>query len=222
MGEATHLVLLSMAWLVYFIVHSLLASMKVKRWVESVYPRLMPWYRITFNLLAIILLIIPLWMVYSRPGELLIDWTGYAQWISHFIAVLAIAGFFWSSRYYDTGEFLGLKQVKENICTVEDQENFHISPLHRYVRHPWYFLGLVLLWSRDMDVGFLLSAGLVTLYFVIGSRLEENKLIIYHGQVYRSYMQQVPGLMPLPWKYLTREQTRHLLDRACEERSAAQ
>jgi hypothetical protein len=48
-----------------------------------------------------------------------------------------------------------------------------------------------------------LSGALMTLYFIVGSRLEEAKLLAYHGAVYRRYRERVPGLMPLPWKTLT-------------------
>jgi len=79
------------------------------------------------------------------------------------------------------------------------------------VRHPWYFLGLVLIWTRDMDPAFLLSASAMTLYFVVGSLLEERKLIRYHGEVYRRYRKRVPGLIPLPWKYLPAEEADRLV-----------
>ena len=35
------------------------------------------------------------------------------------------------------------------------------------------------------------------------ARLEEKKLLVYHGDTYRRYMARVPGLIPLPWKSLT-------------------
>ena len=74
------------------------------------------------------------------------------------------------------------------------------------MRHPWYFFGLVLLWTRDMSATTLLTSVLVTLYFVIGSRMEERKLLVYHGDAYRRYMARVPALIPRPWKTLTREE----------------
>jgi protein-S-isoprenylcysteine O-methyltransferase Ste14 len=46
------------------------------------------------------------------------------------------------------------------------------------------------------------AAILMTFYFVIGSRLEERKLLRYHGEIYHRYRERVPGLVPLPWKYL--------------------
>jgi len=114
-------------------------------------------------------------------------------------------------RAYDGGEFLGLRQLRAGTRTVEDQEAFRISPLHRYVRHPWYFLSLVIVWTRDMNAAMLLSAIVITAYFVVGSRLEERKLIAYHGERYRRYMEKVAGLVPLPWKVLSPEEARELL-----------
>jgi protein-S-isoprenylcysteine O-methyltransferase Ste14 len=74
--------------------------------------------------------------------------------------------------------------------------------MHRYVRHPWYALGLVVVWTRSMDAAMLVTALAITVYLVIGSRLEERKLLVYHGEAYRRYMERVPGLIPLPWRRL--------------------
>ena len=86
-----------------------------------------------------------------------------------------------SLKYYDGREFLGLRQLNERNASVDDQEQFQLSPLHRWVRHPWYFFALVIIWTRDMNSAMLIAAILMTLYFVIGSRLDERKLLRYHG-----------------------------------------
>jgi protein-S-isoprenylcysteine O-methyltransferase Ste14 len=57
-----------------------------------------------------------------------------------------------------------------------------------------------------MDLAFLVTAVVMTLYFIFGAHLEEQKLIIYHGEKYRRYRELVPGLVPLPWRYLSRAQ----------------
>jgi protein-S-isoprenylcysteine O-methyltransferase Ste14 len=62
-----------------------------------------------------------------------------------------------------------------------------------------------------MSATTLLSSVFITLYFIVGSRLEEKKLLVYHGDIYRSYMARVPGLIPLPWKFLTKEKAEALL-----------
>ena len=209
-----YLAILTLSWLAYFLLHSFFASLFFKRIVEKKFPGLMPVYRLMFNALAVILLVVPLWLLFSYEGETIIAWTGVFKWLSHLLLFSVIWGFLWSMRYYDGSEFLGIRQLRDNVSNVKDQENFHISPLHRYVRHPWYFLGLVLIWSRDMNAAFLVSASMMTAYFVIGSRAEEKKLFEYHGEVYREYVRRVPGLLPLPWKYLNKSEAEQLLTEA--------
>lgn len=205
------IVLLTFFWIGYFTLHSVLASLLVKRRVAAVWPNLMPYYRLMFNDLALLLLLPILWFTYHDPVPMLWRWQGIAAWLANGLALAALLGFWLSLKSYDMQEFLGLRQLHFHVRKVEDQEHFHLSPIHRFVRHPWYFFGLVLIWTRDMSVTTLLSSAFITLYFVIGSRLEEKKLLVYHGDAYRRYMARVPGLIPLPWKSLTAEEALALL-----------
>ncbi len=201
---------LVLAWVSYFAIHSWLASLSLKQYVADHWPKLMPAYRLCYNLLALVLIIPPLWLTYTLPGPLLWQWSGPAWWIANGFALLALTGVLWSLQGYDGSEFLGTRQWRERETAVEDQEGFHLSTLHRFVRHPWYSLSLVLVWTRDMDLPFLVTAIVITLYFIVGSRLEERKLLIYHGERYQRYRNLVPGLMPLPWRYLTHRQAEEL------------
>ena len=205
------IVLLSFCWIAYFALHSALASLAVKRRVAATWPKLMPYYRLTFNILASLLLLPILWLSYNDAGPMLWRWQGAAAWLANGLALAALFGFWLSLKSYDMQEFLGLRQLRLHVRRVEDQEHFHLSPFHRYVRHPWYFFGLVLVWTRDINAKTLLSSVFITLYFIIGSRLEEKKLLVYHGDTYRRYMARVPGLIPLPWKSLTAEEAEALL-----------
>lgn len=214
MTTLDHLFWLSLAWIGYFAIHSLLADRRVKQWVEDRWPGVMRWYRAGYNLLAIGLLIPPLGMMILWRGELLLHWQGWAGWVADGLAVASLGLFFWTLRYYDMGEFAGTRQLATQETHVDDMmEAFSLSPLHRFVRHPWYTLALVILWTRDMDLMQLVSTGWASAYFFIGSRLEERKLADFHGAVYRRYRKMVPGLVPLPWRYLTADQAARLIRR---------
>lgn len=202
--------LLSAAWIVYFAVHSFLASLTLKRWVAQHYPSAMPRYRLAFNVAATIGILPIAWLFYAHPGPVLWTWSGWQAWLANGLAAAAVAGFFVSLRHYDTGEFLGLRQLRESVTAVEDQEAFHLSPFHRHVRHPWYFFSLVILWTRDMNAAMAVSALLLTAYLAVGSLLEERKLLAYHGERYRRYRERVPGLIPLPWKRLTAQEAEEI------------
>ena len=210
--------LLVSAWLAYFALHSLLASRGCKGWVQRRLPELITSYRLLFNILALVLLVPPITLLYLWRGEPLWQWQGLGWWLMNGAALTALLLFVWSLRFYDSGEFLGLRQLGEQRSGIGDREPLCISPLHRYVRHPWYSLGLVLIWTQPMDWALLLSAICATFYFVIGSRWEEQKLIAQHGESYRWYLQRVPGLIPLPWRRLSPEQANRLAAMAEETR----
>lgn len=200
-----YLLVLAILWLAYFAIHSILASLWLKQKIAAWKPSIMPAYRAVYNLAALILLIPPLWMTFSFSGPWLWRWQGSWFWISNILTLLAIIGFLWSLRHYDGQEFLGLRQWRLKQESVLDQERFQISPLHRFVRHPWYFLGLIILWTRDINTAWLVTISFATLYFILGSRLEEAKLLRYHGKTYRRYRERVPGLLPLPWRFLSKK-----------------
>lgn len=192
---------IALAWIAYFVLHSFLAASATKTWINDRWPHLMPNYRAVFNLVAIITLIPILCLIYGTGSDWLWQWKGALAWLMNGIALIALLCFFASTRYYDMDEFLGLRQIRERGNV--DLQDFTVSVFHRFVRHPWYCFGLMLIWTRDMNGPLLVSAVAITFYFVVGSKLEERKLIARYGEKYRRYIAKVPGLVPLPWKYLT-------------------
>lgn len=214
-----HLLLLAALWLGYFALHSLLASLAVKRRVAARWPRAMPAYRLAYNGLAVLLLAPPAWLILTWDGPLLWSWSGPWTWLAHGLALLALGLFAWSLAGYDSGEFSGLRQWRTGRRGVADDETLHITTLHRFVRHPWYFCALLLIWTRDMDAARLLSALLATGYFIVGSRLEDRKLVAFHGEAYSRYLARVPGLVPWRGQALAGKEARELELLARESRS---
>jgi len=201
----SQVLVLSVAWLVYFVVHSVLASLGFKAWLAEQWPALDRYYRLLYNGFALVSLLPLLYLLVLWHGEPIWQWHGPWRWLNYALTLAAAGGFFLTLKYYDGGEFLGLKSLRGKRSESSAGEGFVLSPMHRFVRHPWYFLGLVLIWTREMDLAFLLSATLMTGYFIVGSLLEERKLVAQLGNQYADYRRQVPGLLPLPWKYLSRE-----------------
>ena len=200
-------------WLGYFLIHSVTASLNLKKWVASHYSQFMPAYRLAFNIFSTILIMPILWLSFSWSSEPLWRWSPAIFWFLQFISLLTVVAFYFSLRYYDMAEFMGTKQLSEHNTAVEDQEQFVIGEFHRFVRHPWYTMGIIIIWCRELDPVMLTSAVMLTLYFIVGSRLEERKLLQYHGDVYRQYIDRVPGLIPRPWRYLSRVQVKELLNK---------
>ena len=198
------LVLLALGWALYGGVHSLLASNRLKAWTARRWPAFEPRYRLAYNVFAVVTVLPLAWATYAIDGAWLWRWSGVWAWVANGLALLALVGIVAASRAYDMDEFLGLRPA------VRPSEKLAISGFHRHVRHPWYSLSLVLIWTRDMNPPMLVSALAITLYFIVGSRLEEKKLLAFHGEAYRRYMSRVPGLVPLPGKSLSKEDAREL------------
>ncbi|WP_243316686.1 methyltransferase family protein [Geothrix paludis] len=209
-ADTANLMLLSLAWVAYAALHSSLASLGLKRAVAAHLPRLVSAYRLAYNLIACLALLPILWLLVYRPGAWVWRWTGVGAWVMNGLALVAVGILVAWPAGYDLGEFLGWRQLRMRRGMAEDLEPFRISALHRFVRHPWYSLSLVILWTRDMNAARLVSAGWITIYFIVGSWLEERKLLARFGGAYRDYMDRVPGLLPRPWRILSRAEARRL------------
>ncbi len=190
---------IALCWTGYYALHSLLAAEPVQRLITSRWPGSTAWYRLAYNLIAslgfmaLVLLHIqlpdePLWEpAWSRiPGGLLL------------LAGLLIGR--QALRQYDLGWFSGLSQWKG--ASPLKAEKLVLSWWHRRVRHPLYFatllvlLGIFLLLPTDL---MLVASGVGWAYLLLGTRLEEAKLIRLFGEQYLSYRRQVPMLIPRPW-----------------------
>lgn len=192
---------LAAAWVGYAALHSLLAALGIKHGIQRHVPAAARYYRLGYNLLAIALLLPVLALARANPGPLLWQWHGGAQWLAWGLMLVALAGFIVSSRDYDMPAFLGLRQLRESSPAV-DEPPFRIGRLHRLMRHPWYAFGMILVWAQPMSAAWFVSSVFITLYFVLGSRLEEAKLIARYGEPYRRYRQRVPAFLPLPGRSL--------------------
>ncbi len=191
------LVCLAAAWTAYFVIHSALAADVTKATLTRAYPRLTRHYRWIYNALAAIALVPVFFLLYRSPGPVIWRWTNGGALAANGLAASALLGMIWTARYYDMKSFLGLKPQNAPPTLA-------LSPIHRIVRHPWYFFALVIVWTRDFTLAWLVSAIMITAYLAVGSRLEERKLIAEFGARYVDYRRRVPGLIPLPWKFLRR------------------
>ena len=210
---------LAILWLGYCLLHSALASPGMKRRAGRLGPQWTAAYRLLYNGVAALTLLPVLWQLYRVPGPGLWHWHGPAAWLTNALALAAVVGFVVTWRQYDGDEFLGWRQWQKRMHEADGDEVFHISALHRHVRHPWYCFGLVILWTRDMNLALLVSAILITAYLVIGARLEEQKLRHRHGEAYSRYMERVPGLLPWPGRSLNKAEAEDLVRLAADQRN---
>jgi protein-S-isoprenylcysteine O-methyltransferase Ste14 len=196
--DPSALAALAAAWSLYFCLHSLLASSRLKALVSTRCPRFASGYRIAYNAVALVALAPVLWLQWRLAGPPLAEWPPALRTAADLAALAALGAFVWTLRWYDLRSFAGLRAEVPG-----DAAGFVLSPLHRHVRHPWYFLALVVIWTRPMDAAWLVASVAITAYLVVGSRLEERKLVEVFGDAYARYRERVPGLWPWPGRSLS-------------------
>jgi protein-S-isoprenylcysteine O-methyltransferase Ste14 len=107
--------------------------------------------------------------------------------------------FFWAFFFeYDALSFFGIRQIsslRKSKKTVA-LGGLKKSGLLGITRHPMYFALIVYIWCQTSRVVDIVVNTVWTVYIVIGTRLEENKLIREFGDAYVEYQREVPMLVP--------------------------
>jgi len=197
----------------YALIHSYLASIKVKEWFKKNFGDLIAFYRLGYNIFALA----SFYLIYElspKPYLLLYDLPNPYDLIILVPQFLALAGLFWAFKYICFKEFLGLNQVKryfEKNYNSELDENLtlQLEGPFRYIRHPVYFFSiLILLFRPTMDLFYLVFFLCIVIYFYIGSYFEEEKLAKHFGKIYTDYRKSVPKVFPV--KFLEPYRTKDL------------
>ncbi|MFK5879296.1 MAG: isoprenylcysteine carboxylmethyltransferase family protein [Flavobacteriaceae bacterium] len=187
---------LTLFWILYFILHSILASNWLKGIVKNKSLKLFLFFRLAYNGIALVTLFLVLKFQHTISPIFLFEKTLTLQIIGYTIIIIgAILGYL-AFKNYSTSEFLGLDY---NKLSEENKDILNTSGFNSFVRHPLYFASLLLIWGyfiANTNSNVLIMNGVITAYLIIGTKLEEQKLIKEFGQQYKDYIKQVPMLLP--------------------------
>jgi methanethiol S-methyltransferase len=197
---ARYLVLICL-WVCWCALHSLLISRPVTGFLERRFGAAFRFYRIVYNIAALVTLIPVLIYTYSLEGPELFHWAGPLRLVQALLGVAALILFATGARQYDFYRFLGLQQVRENDSCSALTDDCHLDTrgILALVRHPWYSGGILIVWARDLDWTAILTNLVITGYFVIGAVLEEKKLVAQFGETYIGYRKRVSMFFPFKW-----------------------
>lgn len=114
---------------------------------------------------------------------------------------IAFVLFFLGGRHYDARQLLGIKQIREGTSNkvITDTGELDTSGVLGITRHPWYLATILLIWARPLDVSAILVNVILTSYLIVGTYLEEKKLIREFGEKYLAYQKRVSMLIPYKW-----------------------
>lgn len=191
----------ALAWSAYLALHSAMISITVTDFLKRVLGDGYRYYRLFFNIVAIITLV-PL-VIYSAyvKGEMFFTWDGYLAILKWAIFAGGILLFWAGSRHYSFSSFLGLRQIREGSRhnLMNRSGRLDSTGILGVIRHPYYAGVILLFWSADLDATKLVTNIVVTVYVIIGTLLEERKLLLEFGDRYREYSEKVSMLFPVKW-----------------------
>ena len=199
-GHADYIILafLVTAWCV---LHSAMISVSATEYFKRRLGTTYRYYRLLYNVIAVLTLTPVAVFAYSVRTPPFFSWDGYLMIVR--IVLLGTAAFLFllGGRHYDARQFLGLRQIQEGTSdkALTESGKLDTSGILGVIRHPWYAAAMLLIWAGNIDVSALIVNTILTVYLIVGTVLEERKLIREFGDEYRAYQKQVPRYVPLKW-----------------------
>ena len=197
----TKLLILSSLVTAWCVLHSAMISLSVTEFLKKRLDSKFRFYRLFFNLVAVLTLIPVVLFASSIRTQTIFHWNGYMRIGQVLLIVIAIVLFLLGGRHYDAGQFLGIKQIKRGTRNraISDSGELETAGVLGITRHPWYLAAILIIWARPLDTSVIVINAILTSYLIIGSYLEEKKLIREFGEKYLAYRKRVSMLIPYKW-----------------------
>jgi methanethiol S-methyltransferase len=180
----------------YGIVHSALASDAIKAFVERKFGlKVKRNYRFIYVIVASIT-IIPLLAAVVIPSDAVI-YTIPTPWVylTLTLQVASVACLVTTVLQTKPLTFVGVAALINR--GRDEPETLYTQGFYAFVRHPLYFFSFILMWLFPIMTWNLLGLFIgLMVYTVLGSLLEERRLLRQFGEDYRAYQKKTPWLIP--------------------------
>lgn len=183
----------------FFLQHSLMTRKGFRDWLTGfISPNFLgSFFSISSGLFLVILM-----LFWQKSTSVLYELDGALYWLMRILFFLFIIGFYLTVRSLRLFDPLGIRAIFAHTMGKPARGPiFTVRGTYRWVRHPLYFLSLMMIWADvSMTTDRLLFNALWTVWIITGTFLEEKDLIASFGDEYRKYQRQVPMLMPHRWR----------------------
>jgi protein-S-isoprenylcysteine O-methyltransferase Ste14 len=175
------------AWLIFGIAHSVLASSLIKEKMNLKPVN----YRRIYNLFSVLAVFFIFILGSTIPPEYLLPKNQTSKSIG---LVIATFGFLLAKLAFkpiSLSQFLGIKEEKGSELIT--------SGIYARMRHPLYtalILGLIGFVIFNPTYTHLVHAISILIYLIIGIHFEEKRLISHYGEEYEDYKRHTPMLFP--------------------------
>ena len=192
--------LLALAWTVYCTLHSAMISEMATGFLKRRLGDSFRFYRLFFNSVAMLTLVPVLSYAHSLRQDEFFRWEGVWLVPRYLLVACGILLVVAGGRHYSLGQFIGINQLRgASSGGMAAGGGIDASGVLGLVRHPWYTAVVLLLWAGNLDMATLVGNAVLTVYIVVGTLLEERKLIHEFGDAYRTYQGRVSMFVPLKW-----------------------
>jgi methanethiol S-methyltransferase len=175
-------------------VHSWLASLGVKDAVRRRFGQnASNAYRLLYNIFSVVTFVPILLLVGMLPDRILYLVQPPLEYVMLLGQLLGVLGLLLALKQTDALGLVGLKQ----LLGQQESDELVTGGLYRYMRHPMYFFGLVIIWLTPvMTVNVLTACVGLTAYLFVGAYYEEKKLARLFGSTYEAYRSVTPMMIP--------------------------
>ena len=190
--------LLCALWFLWCFLHSWLVSTGTSAWFKKRLGKKYAFYRIFYNLFALITVLPLLYWQHTLTGQIVIPLSPdlmifkYAAFI---FSIMVIAGAFFT---FDVWEFAGIRKKGARDQQREKEPVIRKHGLYGIVRHPMYLGGIIFLAASMINAPSpqLLGYSILFIYMIIGTVREDRRLARELGKMYRDYQKEVPMIIP--------------------------
>lgn len=186
--------ILAFLWILFCVLHSLLASVSIKQKLATAMRSRFKHYRLLYTLFAFATLGVVIYYQINMNSPLIFNPSTLSYIIGIAVALAGLVIMAVCIKKY----FLSLSGLK-SLFQESPANSLMLNGIHRFVRHPLYAGTFMAIWGALIVLpllSILIANFIITMYTLIGITLEEKKLEAEFGDAYKIYKQKVPKLFP--------------------------
>ncbi len=193
----TDYIILAALWGGFCVLHSLLISVSVIKFMRDHLKGGYRFYRLFYNLLSGVTLAPVLFYSDTLRGEYFFRWGGYFEILRVAMIIAAAVLLIFAAKEYDWLRFAGIRDIiDERSGSTPPAAALKERGILGMVRHPLYTSVFLFIWAGNLNVTVFIINVILSIYLVIGTLLEERKLVLEFGSAYVEYKKSVPMFVP--------------------------
>jgi len=191
--------LIILLWAGYCALHSFLISIRFTNLMSGLLKKYYSFYRLFYVLISTILLVLLINFTEQSDKTVIITYTPLLNFFRQVLSYGSVLIFFWAFLFnYDPLTFFGIRQILNlfKVKKTEQSNKIKRNGVLGIIRHPMYFALIIFFWCGTFKATDIIVNALLTIYIIIGTMLEERKLVLEFGESYTKYQEEVPMLIP--------------------------